>query len=155
MAIAAAATMGVDPRVSAAAVAGVSEVDGRYRRVRHRDHDVRLLLAKNPAGWRESLDLATESEADAHVLSINARTADGTDPSWLWDVDFTGLTGRRVAVIGDRAADLSVRLLYAGVPHTVHAGLDGALAALPDDPVVDVHATYTAFRDLLVELNHD
>ncbi len=30
----------------------------------------------------------------AVVLSINARTADGLDPSWLWDVPFERLAGR-------------------------------------------------------------
>ncbi len=64
---------------------------GRRRRgaVRHRGagerRRVRLLLAKNPAGWAELLDLL-EGGTDPVVIGINARIADGHDPSWLWDV---------------------------------------------------------------------
>ncbi len=55
------------------------------------------------------------------VLSVNARTADGLDTSWLWDVPFERLAGRAVVATGDRRLDLAVRLHYAGVPHTVVA----------------------------------
>ena len=53
---------------------------------------VRLLLAKNPAGWTELLDLL-EGGTDPVVIGINARIADGHDPSWLWDVPFERLAG--------------------------------------------------------------
>ena len=45
---------------------------------------------------------------------INARTADGLDTSWLWDVPFERLAGRAVVATGDRRLDLAVRLHYAG-----------------------------------------
>ena len=56
------------------------------------------------------------------VVSINARVADGADPSWLWDVPFERLAGRTVVATGDRFRDLSVRLHYAGVAHTDRSG---------------------------------
>ena len=58
---------------------------------------VRLLLAKNPAGWTAVFDLLDESgpRRSPLVLSVNARTADGLDTSWLWDVPFERLAGRR------------------------------------------------------------
>ena len=52
------------------------------------------MLAKNPAGWSELLDLVGEEDRPL-VISINARTADGADPSWLWDVPFERLAARR------------------------------------------------------------
>ena len=52
------------------------------------------------------------------MVSINARVADGADPSWLWDVPYERLAGRSVVATGDRFRDLSVRLHYAGVAHT-------------------------------------
>ena len=55
------------------------------------------------------------------VVSINARVADGADPSWLWDVPFERLAGRPVVATGDRFRDLSVRLHYAGVAHATEA----------------------------------
>jgi hypothetical protein len=82
-------------------------------------------------------------------VGINARVADGHDPSWLWDVPFELLQGRTVVATGDRARDLSVRLHYAGVPHTVHLGtpLDAARAFPPGD--VDLVGNYTVFADVL------
>ena len=75
------------------------------------------MLAKNPAGWGELLDLVAGSDAPL-VVSINARIADGADPSWLWDVPYERLTERAVVATGDRYRDLSVRLHYGGVTHT-------------------------------------
>ena len=75
------------------------------------------MLAKNPAGWDELLDLVAGSDAPL-VVSINARIADGADPSWLWDVPYERLAGRAVVATGDRFRDLSVRLHYGGVRHT-------------------------------------
>ena len=53
------------------------------------------------------------------VVDFNSRTADGRDPSWLWDVPFERLAGRQVLVCGERREDVSVRLAYADVPHTL------------------------------------
>ena len=55
------------------------------------------------------------------MVSINARVADGADPSWLWDVPYERLAGRSVVATGDRFRDLSVRLHYAGVAHATQA----------------------------------
>src|SRR5439155_1441465 len=51
------------------------------------------------------------------VVGINARIADGRDPSWLWDVPFERLAGRFVVATGERGRDLAVRLHYAEIEH--------------------------------------
>ena len=51
------------------------------------------------------------------VVSINARIADGADPSWLWDVPYERLAGRAVVATGDRFRT-SRSLHYGGVRHT-------------------------------------
>ena len=85
------------------------------------------------------------------MVAINARTADGHDPSWLWDVPFEVLRGRRVVATGERGLDLAVRLLYAGVEHAVVTSLLDAVRA-PGADRVDVVANYTAFHQLLAQL---
>lgn len=148
LALAGAWRAGVDPGEAGAAMSATTEVAGRYRRVTRGAHDVRLLMAKNPAGWQSSLGILQAPPTPA-VVAINARVADGHDPSWLWDVPFELLEGRTVVAAGDRALDLSVRLRYAGVEHTVAPG--PALEAVdrcPDGPV-DLVANYTAFADVL------
>ena len=109
------------------------------------------LLAKNPAGWHEALDML-EPMPQPVIVAINARIADGHDPSWLWDVPFERLRGRRVVATGERRLDLAVRLRYAEVEHLVETTLDGAVAAC-DASRVDVAANYTAFQEYLAALS--
>jgi UDP-N-acetylmuramyl tripeptide synthase len=135
---------------------------GRAETVLIAGRELAILLVKNPAGANEVLRTLALDDGDLDVLAIlNDRTADGRDVSWIWDADFEQLAGRvrRVTCSGTRAAELALRLKYAGVPserlHVVpdlDRGLDDALAdgegrlvALP---------TYTAMlalRALLVE----
>ena len=103
-------------------------------------------MAKNPAGWVGIFDLLVPAPAPV-VVAINARIADGRDPSWLWDVPFERLRGRRVVATGERSADLAVRLRYAGVDHVrVSDVLDAVERA--QAPEVDFVGNYTAFQDL-------
>ena len=106
----------------------------------------RLILSKTPAGWAESLPLLT---TDPGVLMIDSVAADGKDVSWLWDVEFEQLRGRRVVASGPRAYDLAVRLTYAEVEHSVIPDLTEALGAATGPGTVDVIATYTPFQKLL------
>ncbi|ERG69395.1 MurT ligase domain-containing protein [Segniliparus rugosus] len=143
-AVAAASALGADPFAALRAIAEVREVGGRYGVHEVAGRAVRKLLAKNPAGWQESLSMV---EADSVVIAVNGRVADGGDLSWLWDVPFEQLRGKRVLVSGERAADLSVRLDYAGVAHELCRDPFAALKALPPGRV-DLLANYTAFMEL-------
>lgn len=150
MAAAAAAQFGVALHTALAQMRTVVDVGGRYLRAEHHGASVRLLLAKNPAGWAEALTHLGDASSPV-VIAVNARIADGTDTSWLWDVPFERLRGRRVVVSGERAADASVRLLYAGVEHTTsREALDDIRGA--DAPAWDVIANYTAFTRVRAQL---
>jgi len=138
--------LGVDLERALDAMAHVGDVEGRFSRVRFGAGDVRLLLAKNPAGWTELLDLLRGS-SNPVVVGINARVADGRDPSWLWDVPFEQLAGRRVVATGERCMDLAVRLRHAGVDHLVEQGQLEALRKAPAGSV-DYVGNYTAFQQL-------
>ena len=156
MAVGAAGALGVPARAALDAIAGVRSVSGRYAHHRVGDHDVILLLAKNPAGWVETLDVIDDLLPDkrgAVVVAINARGPDGRDPSWLWDVPFEQLKGREVIATGERATDLAVRLDHAGVDYRkdTRSPLVAAGAAR-NDPVV-IAATYTNFLSLSRELD--
>ena len=150
MAAVAAEASGVDALAALAAMEGVQEVAGRFTVRSFGEVRARLMLAKNPAGWGELLDLVADSDAPL-VVSINARIADGADPSWLWDVPYERLAGRAVVATGDRYRDLSVRLHYAGVRHTTEPEPVVAVtrAAAGSTDVVEVIGNYTAFYDLL------
>jgi len=118
---------------------------------------VQVMLIKNPAGANEILRTLVLEPDELDLLAIlNDRTADGRDVSWVWDADFEMLAARvrRVTCAGTRAAELAVRLKYAGVPvdrlHVV-AGVAGAQdAALADAPAGRLYVlpTYTALLEL-------
>jgi UDP-N-acetylmuramyl tripeptide synthase len=142
-----------------ARASAVDQVAGRFSSISWRGRSVRLLLAKNPAGWTAIFDLLEETRAGESpvVLSVNARVADGLDTSWLWDVPFERLAGRPVVATGDRLLDLAVRLRYAEVVHVVVddplAALDTAVrlgdeAGVVPPTGVDFLGNYTAFADL-------
>ncbi|HEX2894477.1 MAG TPA: MurT ligase domain-containing protein [Marmoricola sp.] len=152
MALAAAVELGIPPGAAAGSMARVTDVAGRYGTRRVGNHDVRLMLAKNPASWRASMAMIGEGEA-AVLLAFNADGADGRDPSWLYDVDFTALRGRPVAVYGARATDLAVRLALEKVAIIgQYADVRSALRQLPPGRV-DLLATYTAFQQARRELS--
>jgi lipid II isoglutaminyl synthase (glutamine-hydrolysing) len=145
MAAAAASVLGVGVDDAIAAMADVGTVAGRYEVVDVDGVSVRLLLAKNPAGWAETLDLIRPAPLPV-IVGINARVADGRDPSWLWDVPFERLAGRLVIATGDRGRDLAVRLRYAGVDHRFVDDYRRAVQAAGDGQV-DLAANYTSFQD--------
>ncbi|HUJ67531.1 MAG TPA: DUF1727 domain-containing protein, partial [Acidimicrobiales bacterium] len=146
MALTVATVLGADPVRALAAMTELTEVVGRYATVPVGGQEARLLLAKNPAGWLEVFDFLRPAPLPV-VVAINARIADGRDPSWLWDVPFERLRGRLVVATGERSRDLAVRLRYAEVEHVHEPDLLRAVAAAPAASV-DVVANYTSFQQM-------
>ncbi|MBV9292717.1 MAG: DUF1727 domain-containing protein [Frankiales bacterium] len=144
LAAAAAVRWDVAPEAAFAAMAAIPSVEGRYLETTYAGRPVRLLLAKNPAGWVEALDMARPQSPV--VVSVNARAADGRDPSWLWDVPFEVLAGRQAVATGERSRDVAVRLRYAGVEHVRVDDPAAALRAAAGSGPVEVIANYTAFQ---------
>jgi UDP-N-acetylmuramyl tripeptide synthase len=149
-AVAAAVALGADATAAVAAVSEVDEVAGRYRTVQLGKHSVRILLAKNPAGWQEALSMV-DKNADGVVIAANGQVPDGEDLSWLWDVKFEEFEVHSqkapVVAAGERGTDLGVRLGYAGVEHTLIHDTVAAIASCPPGHV-EVVANYTAFLAL-------
>jgi lipid II isoglutaminyl synthase (glutamine-hydrolysing) len=145
---AAATRLGVDPAAALATIAGIGTVQGRYATCSWRGVRLRLLLAKNPAGWDEALSAADDRRRPA-VVAVNAGIPDGRDTSWLWDVDMARLHDRPlVAATGRRAEDVALRLEVAGVPCRIERPLEAAIARAGVRPghEVDLFADYTSFR---------
>jgi UDP-N-acetylmuramyl tripeptide synthase len=167
MAAAGAVAAGADADASLRAMAEVADVAGRYQVVAVGDGvRARLLLAKNPAGWAEALDLLRPAPMPV-VVGINARVQDGRDPSWLWDVPFERLRGRFVVATGERGRDLAVRLHYAEVEHEFVAderdairraaerSPGGGAGAQVDGVEVDVAANYSSFQQIRKAVGRD
>jgi lipid II isoglutaminyl synthase (glutamine-hydrolysing) len=147
IALAVAEAFGVHMPQALRELRAVTSVAGRYTQVNRRGFDIRLLLAKNPAGWLEALDVLAPPPA-AVLLSVNAQGPDGRDTSWLWDVDYRRLRGRNVLVGGERKLDLALRLEADEVPFRLVNDIDEAIDAARalGSPSLEVLANYTAFQ---------
>ncbi|MCW2953319.1 MAG: hypothetical protein JWQ48_2489 [Conexibacter sp.] len=144
-------------------VAGLEHVAaafGRAETIDLGDRSLSILLIKNPAGANEVLRTVALESGEIDLLAVlNDNIADGRDVSWVWDADFEILAGRvrRVTCAGTRAAELALRLKYAGVDAAriaVVPDLRAALDVARDDGDGTLYAmpTYTALlalRDLL------
>jgi len=160
-ALAAARRLRVPLPTAVSGLEATTAVFGRVETIEVAGTAVSILLIKNPAGANEvlrTLRLEAERSGERAVdlwIALNDRIADGRDVSWVWDADFELLTGRvrRVVCTGTRAAEMALRLKYAGldpslieVEGNVERSLDravseanGRLFALP---------TYTALIEL-------
>ncbi len=120
-ALAAAVEMGISADVAAASLASFKCGFGRMEEFELGGHGAKMMLVKNPAGCNQVLEfLQNIKEKFALVISLNDRTGDGKDISWIWDTEFEllcALGGRleKIAVAGDRAAEMALRLKYAGI----------------------------------------
>ena len=136
---------------------------GRMERVALPSGEMTLALVKNPVGFNEVLRTVQNVTAPrVLMIAINDRLADGTDISWLWDVDFERLrevSGIHFVVSGRRAKDMAVRLKYAGVSTDrlevitdLQKAVSRSLELAGDQAQLFVLPTYTAMLALRAEL---
>ena len=150
----------------AAGLAAVAPAFGRAETVAVGDRPMSILLIKNPAGANEVLRTLALEGAELDLFGVlNDRTADGRDVSWVWDADWEIVAPhvRRLTCSGTRAAELALRLKYAGVDpgrldvvDDLERGLDRALQA-GDGPLYAL-PTYTALlelKDVLSRRGHE
>jgi UDP-N-acetylmuramyl tripeptide synthase len=146
IALAVADVFGISVTHAMGAVRQVRSVAGRYTQVDRHGCALRLLLAKNPAGWLEALDILVPPPVPV-LLAVNAQVPDGRDTSWLWDVDYRRLRGRQVFVTGERKLDLAVRLEADEVAFRIVGTVDEAVD-LARGESMEVIANYTAFQQI-------
>ena len=159
-AYAAACSLGLGGKYIAERLKTFQAAFGRQERIEFRGRHLILVLSKNPAGFNETVRTAIDlAHGENFVLGLNDRKADGTDVSWIWDVDFEQLKDRAKVIIpaGMRAHDLAVRLKYAGVeaqlPETDPGrALDALIKHTNEGDTAHVLCTYTAMLDLRAEL---
>lgn len=162
-AIASARALGVGWDQIRTAIGSIEAVFGRVEMLEVDGQDLGILLIKNPAGTNEVLRTlsqeAERSSGDQGIdlwIALNDNIADGRDVSWVWDADFELLEGgvRRVTCAGTRAAEIALRLKYAGIPSDsievvgeIGTSLDRALERAEGGRVFAL-PTYTALIEL-------
>ncbi len=134
---------------------------GRMETLSVSGRELKMILVKNPTGFNQVLKyLLTQKEKCVIGFAINDNLADGTDISWLWDVDFEILSFmqnkvRRFFASGTRAEDMAVRLKYAGIPsdsifikHGDTELLDSMTEASNESETIYLLPTYTAMLEI-------
>lgn len=127
----------------AASLAGVSldrfnEILGNYKPQFGRNElfeisgtKVMLNLAKNPAGFNQNIAaVMTDTSPKDIIILINDNSQDGTDVSWLWDVDFDRLKdadAASITVCGLRCQDMRLRLKYVDIPSDLEPDIEKAI----------------------------
>jgi UDP-N-acetylmuramyl tripeptide synthase len=146
-AVAAAHALGLEPSESIAAIARIDDVEGRYRLHNIEGRDVRLIMVKNAASWQSAVTVGEPGST-----FVFAQESFGPkDMAPLWEVDFSGLSDRRVVVAGQRRRDIAARLDVAGIQYQSIVDPLEAIRTSADGDVY-VIANYTAFLDLRYSL---
>lgn len=154
----AAKVLGFDTQTAVNALATFECGFGRMEKFMLDGTETRMILIKNPAGCNQVLNfLSNIDEETLFVVCLNDKYADGTDISWIWDVDFESLmriehnlTG--ILVSGIRADEMAMRFKYAGIPEEKIKVIKDYEKLIEEftsaDTPVCIMPTYTAMMDL-------
>ena len=154
--------VGIDEQTAVSALGQFECGFGRAEQFQLGQSQARMMLVKNPAGFNQVINLIAHDTGTCKLaFLLNDRFADGTDISWIWDVDFESLAEQqnhftRIFVSGVRADDMALRLKYAGFPSDrleVIRDYDKLLGEVgADGTPTFLMPTYTAMFDLRGEI---
>lgn len=153
--------LGTQEGVIANALRSVTPAFGRQEKITVAGKKIQLFLSKNPTGFTESLRTIADFSAKHIMLILNDRIADGTDVSWIWDIDMESYlpSFSHITVSGDRVYDMALRIKYASddqqmanskwlIEDNLEKALSTALEQLPKDEVLYILPTYTAMLEV-------
>lgn len=123
------------------------EVDGKK---------IKMILAKNPTGFNESIRTLGGNEKKKTVLLIlNDRIPDGRDVSWIWDIDTEELLKQVDGIIisGERAYDMALRIKYSGssefqIEEDLKKAISLGVEQTPKTEILYILPTYSAMLEV-------
>jgi lipid II isoglutaminyl synthase (glutamine-hydrolysing) len=156
----AARELGVDETTLLDTINNFQAAFGRAEELEINGKRVRILLSKNPVGTNETIRVVTQSHDKTTLIVLNDRTPDGTDVSWIWDVDTEKLVerGGTLIVSGDRVYDMALRLRYSEkspeshfnliVEEDLRQAIATALEHTPENETLHILPTYSAMLEV-------
>lgn len=145
---------------------------GRAEELEINHKHIRIMLSKNPVGMNETIravnNIKKAGKSDVTLLVLNDRIPDGTDVSWIWDVDTEELVnlGGILIVSGDRTYDMALRLTYSSaeinpdkinfkliVKEDLSEAINTALEHTQESETLHIIPTYSAMlevREILI-----
>lgn len=156
--------MGIDTAAIYDTIKNFRAAFGRAEELDVNGKHVRILLSKNPVGMNETIravnDIQKQGGASTKLLVLNDRTPDGTDVSWIWDVDTEKLVelGGTIIVSGDRVYDMALRIRYSQtaednnfrliVKEDLQEAIATALELTPANETLHILPTYSAMLEV-------
>lgn len=157
-------TIGIKREVINDTITNFKAAFGRAEELTINDKKIRILLSKNPVGMNETIravnDIKKINLSSTILMVLNDRIPDGTDVSWIWDVDTEKLveTGGNIVVSGDRVYDMALRLKYSIntlesdmnliVEENLSQAVNKALELTPTNETLYIIPTYSAMLEV-------
>lgn len=157
-------TIGIEREIINDTIDNFKAAFGRAEELTINDKKVRILLSKNPVGMNETIravnDIRQVNLSSTILMVLNDRTPDGTDVSWIWDVDTEKLVemGGNIVVSGDRVYDMALRLKYSLdtlestmnliVEETLQNAINKALELTQKNDTLYIIPTYSAMLEV-------
>ena len=132
--------------------------NGRFEKLVIKNTPTIINLAKNPTGANMSLQLLNEDKEEKELFFVlNDNQVDGTDVSWIWDINFENLNNvKRIVTAGTRSYDIAIRIKIAGFDETKiesYPDLEQAVKALYTNTTKKyIIANYTSLQPTRAEL---
>jgi UDP-N-acetylmuramyl tripeptide synthase len=159
-AVLAAQQLGTDDATIRDTITNFQAAFGRAEELQVNGKHVRILLSKNPVGMNETIRAVNQVGGQTKLLVLNDRIPDGTDVSWIWDVDTEKLVeqGGTLVVSGDRVYDMALRLRYSQpdgnnnmqliVKEDLKEAISTALEHTSADETLHILPTYSAMLEV-------
>lgn len=151
-------TIGLSLERTREAVKSFMPAFGRQEEIMLHGKKTKIILAKNPAGFNETLRTIKKLNGEHLFFILNDRIADGKDVSWIWDIDLEKYVEdfSSITISGERAYDIALRVKYAQnqkhnsfhVVADLDKALQHALKNTPSNKTLFILPTYTAMLDL-------
>jgi lipid II isoglutaminyl synthase (glutamine-hydrolysing) len=157
-------SIGISKPVILDTISNFQAAFGRSEEVMYKGKKVRILLTKNPASMNETIRAVSQVNqaggGSVSLMLLNDRTPDGTDVSWIWDVDTEKFVnaGGTIVVSGDRVYDMALRLEYSKtalnsganiiVKEDLKEAIDTAIELTAPNEILHIIPTYSAMLDV-------
>lgn len=152
--------LGTHMDVIANSLSDIQPAFGRQEKIIVQNKITQIFLSKNPTGFNESLATIAQQKGKYIFFVLNDGAADGTDVSWIWDIDMEQHLDsyKGITISGTRAYDMGLRILYASrkpitqskwqVVDSLEDAIFKAIDILPENETLYILPTYTAMLEV-------
>ena len=129
---------------------------GRQESINFDGKKIQIYLTKNPTSFNETLRTINHLHGKNLLIVLNDHIPDGTDVSWIWDIDIEKQIKdeHNVTISGTRAYDMGLRIKYGkqkpslNVEPDLRKAILKALEKISQDDTLYILPTYSAMLEV-------